>query len=76
MKYWRGYIVAGLLAALTVGLMTFAAAHGALVDMVYPYMTRLVQDTLANWTSGIGICLWQLGAVLLLVALLFLKLYK
>ena len=70
MKYWRGYIVAGLLAALTVGLMTFAAAHGKLVDMVYPYMTRLVQDTLANWTSGLSVCLWQLGAVLLIAALI------
>ncbi len=70
MKYWRGYIVAGLLAALTVGLMTFAAAHTKLVDMLYPYMTRLVQNTLADWTSGIAVCLWQLGAVLLVAALL------
>ena len=70
MKYWRGYIVAGLLAALTVGLMTFAAAHTALVDMVYPYMTRLVQNTLADWTSGLSACLWQLGAVLLIAVLL------
>ena len=70
MKYWRGYLVAGLLAALTVGLMTFAAAHTALVDMIYPYMTRLIQNTLADWTSGLSVCLWQLGAVLLIAALL------
>ena len=70
MKYWRGYIAAGLMAALTWGLMTFAQAHGSLVDMVYPYMTRLIQTSLAGWSGGIEVCLWQLLAVLLLVVLL------
>lgn len=70
MKYWRGYIAAGLMAALTWGLMTFAQAHGSLIDMVYPYMTRLIQTSLAGWSGGIEVCLWQLLAVLLLVVLL------
>lgn len=70
MKYWRGYIAAGLMLALTLGLMAFAQAHEKLVDMFYPYMTRLIQSSLADWSSGIEVCLWQLIAVLLLVLLL------
>ena len=65
MKYWRGYIIAGLFAALTMALMGFAKAHTALVDMVYPYVTRLIQTSLANWSSGVDFCLWQLIVVLL-----------
>ena len=67
MKYWRGYIVAAALALLTWGLTKFAAAHGALVDMVYPYASRLIQDFLAQWTSGTSACLWQVLAILLIV---------
>ncbi|MBE6976826.1 MAG: DUF3810 domain-containing protein [Ruminococcaceae bacterium] len=67
MKYWRGYLTAGILAALTWGIMEFAKAHTALVDMIYPYFTRLIQNTLADWSSGAGFCLWQVLAVLLVV---------
>ncbi len=70
MKYWRGYIAAGIIGALTWALMAFAESHTALVDMVYPYMTRLVQTSLAQWSSGIDVCLWQLLAVLLIVIVL------
>ncbi len=70
MKYWRGYIVAAALALLTWGLTEFAAAHGALVDMVYPYASRLIQDVLAEWTAGVPFCLWQVLAVMLVVLLL------
>ena len=70
MKYWRGYIVAAALALMTWGLTEFAKAHGALVDMVYPYMSRLIQDFLAQWTAGVSACLWQVLAILLLVGLL------
>ena len=70
MKYWRGYIVAAALALLTWGLTQFAAAHGALVDMVYPYASRLIQDFLAEWTAGTAACLWQVLAILLVVGLL------
>ena len=65
MKYWRGYIVAGLCVALTLALMAFAASHTALVDMVYPYTTRLIQSSLAEWTAGADFCLWQLIVVVL-----------
>ncbi len=65
MKYWRGYITAALFTALTWGLTEFAKAHGALVDMIYPYVTRMIQDFLAGWTADASFCLWQLLAVLL-----------
>lgn len=65
MKYWRGYITAALFAALTWGLTEFAKAHGSLVDMIYPYVTRMIQDFLAGWTADAGFCLWQVLAVLL-----------
>ena len=70
MKYWRGYLFAAALALLTWGLTEFAKAHGALVDMVYPYATRLVQDFLAPWTAGTPVCLWQVLAIALIAAFL------
>ena len=70
MKYWRGYIAAAIFAAITLALTEFARTHTTLVDMVYPYVTRLVQTTLAQWSSGADFLLWQLLAVLLIVAFL------
>lgn len=70
MKYWRGYIAAAAFALLTWGLTQFAAAHGALVDMIYPYASRMIQDVLAQWTSGVTFCLWQVLAIVLLVLFL------
>ena len=70
MKYWRGYIVAIGLALISFGLTQFAAAHSNLVDMVYPYATRLVQDFLAEWSAGLDFCLWQVLAVALVVVFL------
>ena len=65
MKYWRGYLVAAILAACTWGLVQFAQSHWVLVDMVYPYVTRLIQNFLADWSSGVTFCLWQLMLVVL-----------
>lgn len=59
MKYWRGYIVAAVFAAITAALVAFAQAHGTLVDMVYTYMTRIVISTLADWSSGVSFCIWS-----------------
>ena len=59
MKYWRGYLVAAILAAITWALVEFAKAHSVLVDMVYPYMTRLVVTSMASWTGEMSFCLWQ-----------------
>lgn len=69
MKYWRGYLVAAICAAITWALHQFAQAHCALVDMIYPYMTRLVVTTLADWTAGGG-CLWQTLLTILCIGLL------
>ena len=41
MKYWRGYLTAAILAAATWSLREFAAGHTALVDLIYPYVTRI-----------------------------------
>lgn len=59
MKYWRGYLVALIVSVASWALLQFAASHVVLMDMVYPYMTRLVQTSLANWSSGADFCIWQ-----------------
>lgn len=59
MKYWRGYLVAIIMFVASWALLQFAASHTVLMDMVYPYMTRLVQTSLANWSSGVEFCIWQ-----------------
>lgn len=68
MKYWRGYLVAALVGAFCWGLIEFAQSHWLLVDMIYPYMTRMVQDYLANWSAGVPFCLWQLILITMGVA--------
>lgn len=68
MKYWRGYLVAAILAACTWAFREFAQAHSRLIDMVYPYITRMVQTFMAGWSSGVEFCLWQ--AILLALAVL------
>lgn len=70
MKYWRGYIAAAIIAILTGVLMAFAKSHTVLLDMVYPYMTRFIQTSLAGWSSSVGFCLWQLIVIVLGVLLL------
>lgn len=70
MKYWRGYLVAGILTLCSWALCQFAAAHTQLVDMIYPYITRIIMDYLAVWSSGISGCLWQILLVVLAVLLL------
>ena len=63
MKYWRGYLVALLLFLGAWGLNLFASSHQALMDTFYPYVTRLLLDSLGQWSRGVGFCL---GQVLLL----------
>ena len=67
MKYWRGYLVAGILAALTWGLTQFAKTHSDLVDMIYPYVTRTVMSALADWSSGVSFCMWQVLLMFLIL---------
>lgn len=66
LKYWRGFLVALIFAIISWALTQFAAAHSALVDMVYPYMTRLVISSLADWSSVVSVCLWQVLLFLLI----------
>ncbi|MBO5078436.1 MAG: DUF3810 family protein [Oscillospiraceae bacterium] len=70
MKYWRGYLVAGIVALCTWALGQFAAAHTQLVDMVYPYITRIIMDYLAVWSADVAGCLWQTILVFLIVLFL------
>ena len=68
MKYWRGYLIAGILAAISVALVWFAKAHSVLIDMVYPYVTRMIITSLADWTGGMRFCLWQVLLIGLIIA--------
>ena len=70
MKYWRGYLVAAILTAISVGLILFAKAHESLVDMIYPYMTRVFVTTLAEWSSSVPYCLFTVLAAIVVVALI------
>lgn len=70
MKYWRGYLTAAIFAAITIGLMQIAERYTSLVDMVYPYLTRTLQDFLTEWSGGLNFNLWQMLLVLALVVLL------
>ena len=69
MKYWRGYLTAAIFAAISWVLMQFGSRFTTIVDMVYPYVIRTLQDMLAEWTGGIDYCLWQMIALVLLVIL-------
>ena len=70
MKYLRGYLTAGIFGAINWVLMAYGQRFSTLVDMVYPYVTRNLQDILAQWSSQVDFCLWQLLAVALGVLLL------
>lgn len=69
MKYWRGYLAAAIFAAISWGLVQFARAHPVIVDTVYPYLTRIFQTTMTQWSAGTTVCIWQLfllvGAVII-----------
>ena len=70
MKYWRGFLTAAIIGFFSWLLIEFASSHTLLIDMVYPYVTRMIQTTLAEWSSGVAFCLWQLFAIVLLLGLL------
>ena len=68
MKYWRGYLTAGILALITVGLMLIADKFSMLVDMVYPFVTREFQLILSEWSSTVNFTLWQVLVVAIVLA--------
>ena len=70
MKYWRGYLVAAILAACSWGLKAFAETHSTLVDMIYPYVTRMLQNFLAQWSGAVSFCVWQIALLVLLAVVL------
>ncbi len=70
MKYWRGYLIGGIIAIIAYGINLLASKYTTLVDMFYPYVSRTVQNFLAEWSGGVGFCLWQVVLVVLLVLLM------
>lgn len=70
MKYWRGYLVAAIAAACSWGLMEFSKTHTVLVDMIYPYLTRMIQNYLAEWSLAADFLVWQAVVLVLLVLVL------
>jgi len=70
LKYWFGYLTAGIFGAITWVLLQFGEKFTTLVDMVYPYVVRTLQDYLAQWTSIVDYPVWQLLAVVLVVLIL------
>ena len=67
MKSWRGDLVAAILAAISWALVGFAQAHSVLIDMIYPYVTRMIITSMSEWTGGMNFCLWQVLLVGLVV---------
>ena len=65
MKYWRGYLVAAIIGFFTWALLAYAQTHSALIDMVYPYVSRMIQSFLADWSSTVAVCVWQIAAIVL-----------
>ncbi len=70
MKYLWGYVTAAIFGAITWVLAQFGQRFSTLVDMVYPYVIRNLQDVLAKWSSGVDFLLWQAAAVFLVVLVL------
>ena len=68
MKHFTGYLTALILGAITWALGQLAARYSALVDMIYPYVTRTIQDALAQWSGGVDFCLWQFFLLLIVLA--------
>ena len=67
MKYWRGYLTAFIFAVITWALMQFGQAFTNIVDMVYPYVIRTMQNMLAQWSGGVDFVVWQMLLLALLV---------
>jgi len=70
LKYLGGYITAGIFGAITWVLLQFGERFTSIIDMVYPYVIRTLQDILAQWSGGVDFLIWQLLAVVLAVVLI------
>ena len=67
MKYWRGYLIAAIIAAITMVINRLGSTYSTLVDMVYPYLTRTFQTYMAGWSGGVDFCIWQVAVVVLML---------
>jgi len=67
LKYWRGYLTAFIFAVITWALMQFGQSFTGLVDMVYPYVIRTLQNMLAQWSSSVDFVVWQTAVLALVV---------
>ena len=63
MKYWAGYLTAAIIGAISWALMQMGQKFTTLVDMVFPYVLRILQDTLSEWSGSLDFCLWQMLVV-------------
>ena len=70
MKYWRGYLAAAILGALTWVLTQMGQRYTNLVDMIYPYVTRSVQSFLTAWSGGVDFLVWQAAVLFLILVLI------
>ena len=70
MKHLRGYLTAAIFAGITYILSQYGKQFSALIDMVYPYVIRTLEATLAQWSSQVNFLLWQFLAVALGVVLI------
>ena len=67
MKYWTGFLTAAIIGAIAWALGQLGAKFTTLVDMVYPYVSRTLLDFLAQWSSSVDFCLWQMAVVVFVV---------
>lgn len=70
MKKLCGYLVAAIFAGITYVLSLYGKQFSALIDMVYPYVIRTLEATLASWSGQVDFLLWQFLAVALAVVLI------
>lgn len=70
MKHWFGFIVAAVFGAISAALVAFAQAHPVLIDMVYPYLTRIFSGAMASITSGTTACVWQILLVVFILVII------
>jgi len=67
LKYWRGYLTAFIFAVITWTLLQFGQSFTGLVDMVYPYVIRTMQNMLAQWSGSVDFVVWQMLLLVLVV---------
>ena len=67
MKHLTGYLTALIIGAITWMLGQLASRYSALMDMIYPYVTRTIQEGLAQWSSEVNFCLWQMFLLLMIL---------